>query len=65
VCLERAVFHSAVITRLPSKHPVPATGALAKRVRGRVISQAAALSTTWVGIAGSEDLELSGIAGCP
>lgn len=64
-CLERAVFHSAVITRLPSKHPAPATGALGKRVRGRVISQAAALGTTWTAIAGSEDLELSGVTGCP
>lgn len=64
-CLERAVFHSAVITRLPSKHPVPATGALGKRVRGRVISQAAALGTTWTAIAGSEDLELGGLTNCP
>ncbi|MCA9715652.1 MAG: CapA family protein [Myxococcales bacterium] len=57
-CLERVVFHPAVITRLPTKHPVPATGGMGKRVRGRMSSLSEALGSELV--QEGEDLVMSG-----
>jgi poly-gamma-glutamate synthesis protein (capsule biosynthesis protein) len=61
-CLEKVVFHPAYIKRSPVPHPVPATGALGRQVRDRVIGQAKKLSTTWIGE--GDDLVLQG-PGCP
>lgn len=61
-CLERVVFHPAYIKRLPVQHPVPATGGLGKRVRQRVIDQAARFDTSFV--PEGEELVLAA-QGCP
>jgi len=62
-CLERVVFHPAYITRTPFRHPVPATGGMGKKVRARATTQARALDTELVPVAGTEDLEVAGL-GC-
>lgn len=61
-CLERVVFHPAYIKRTPVKHPTPATGGLGKRVRQRVIDQAARFDTRFA--VEGEDLVLEA-PGCP
>lgn len=62
-CLSEVIFHPAVITRKPSKHPVPATGALLKRVVSRATSQARGLDSELEAIEGSDDLRLANV-GC-
>jgi poly-gamma-glutamate capsule biosynthesis protein CapA/YwtB (metallophosphatase superfamily) len=63
-CMSEVVFHSAYMKRTPYPHPTPATGALGKSVRKRVVSQAGDLGTAFVQIDGSEDLRLDGLAVC-
>ena len=46
-CLEALTFHPAYIKRIPSKHPVPATGGLGKLVRARMTTLSDELSTTF------------------
>ena len=62
-CLSEVIFHPAVITRKPSKHPVPATGALLKQVVNRATTQARGLDSELEAIEGSEDLRLVNV-GC-
>lgn len=61
-CLEALRLHPAYIKRTPSKHPVPATGGMGKRVRARVQELSAALGTTLT--EDGEDLALRGLP-CP
>lgn len=63
-CMSEVVFHSAYMKRTPYPHPSPATGAMGKQVRKRVVSQAGDLGTTFVEIAGSEDLRLDALPAC-
>ncbi len=56
-CLESLRFHPAYIKRTPSKHPVPATGGLAKLVRARMTTLSEPLGTTFT--PQGEDLELT------
>ena len=63
-CMSEVVFHSAYMKRSPYPHPSPATGAMGKTVRKRVVSQAADLGTTFVEIDGSEDLRLDALPAC-
>ncbi|MFO7565954.1 MAG: CapA family protein [Enhygromyxa sp.] len=63
-CLEQVVFHPAYVKRTPYPHPTPATGGMGKQVRGRVISQAKALGSSFVQVEGSEDLRLEGLPDC-
>jgi len=51
-CLDQAVFHPAFIARQPQKHPAPATGYLARKIRERVIAQGAAMGTEWIPLEG-------------
>ncbi|EDM74554.1 capsule biosynthesis protein, putative [Plesiocystis pacifica SIR-1] len=60
-CLDHVVFHPAYVKRQPYPHPAPATGYMGKQVRGRVVSQAKALGTTFE--QQGEDLEVAGL-GC-
>jgi hypothetical protein len=46
-CLERVVFHPAYIKRMPVQHPVPATGFMGRKVRGRVVALGKKFDTTW------------------
>lgn len=62
-CLSEVIFHPAVITRKPSKHPVPATGGLLKRVVSRAMTQARGLDSEFEAIEGSDDLRLANV-GC-
>jgi poly-gamma-glutamate synthesis protein (capsule biosynthesis protein) len=62
-CLEEVRFHPAYIDRTPFKHPAPATGALARKIRDRMLAKARALDTALEPVEGGEDLRLAG--GCP
>jgi hypothetical protein len=63
-CMSEVVFHSAYMKRTPYPHPTPATGALGKQVRKRVVSQAGDLGTAFVEIDGSEDLRIDALPAC-
>jgi hypothetical protein len=63
-CMSEVMFHSAYMKRTPYPHPSPATGAMGKTVRKRVVSQAADLGTKFVEIDGSEDLRLDARLEC-
>jgi hypothetical protein len=63
-CMSEVVFHSAYMKRTPYPHPTPATGALGKAVRKRVVAQASDLGTTFVEIDGSDDLRLDALRAC-
>jgi poly-gamma-glutamate synthesis protein (capsule biosynthesis protein) len=63
-CMREVVFHSAYMKRTPYPHPTPATGAMGKQVRKRVVSQARDLGTTFVEIDASEDLRLDALPTC-
>lgn len=60
-CLEALTFHPAYIKRTPSKHPVPATGAMGKVVRARMLALSKEFSTPLE--TSGEDLVLRGT--CP
>ncbi|NJK33282.1 MAG: CapA family protein [Deltaproteobacteria bacterium] len=59
-CMSATVFHTAYNKRTPVPHPVPATGALGKQVRERLVGLSKKLGSSWVQIDGSEDLRLEG-----
>jgi poly-gamma-glutamate synthesis protein (capsule biosynthesis protein) len=61
-CLEALTFHPAYIKRTPTKHPVPATGAMGKVVRGRMRALSEGLGTTLADA--GEDLALRDLP-CP
>ena len=63
-CMSEVVFHSAYMKRTPYPHPTPASGALGKAVRKRVVGQASDLGTTFVEIDGSDDLRLDALPSC-
>jgi hypothetical protein len=63
-CMSEVVFHSAYMKRTPYPHPTPASGALGKAVRKRVVGQAGDLGTTFIEIDGSDDLRLDALPAC-
>lgn len=63
-CMSEVLFHSAYMKRTPYPHPTPASGALGKQVRKRVVGQAGDLGTTFVEIDGSEDLRIDALPAC-
>ncbi|MCA9693688.1 MAG: CapA family protein [Nannocystaceae bacterium] len=64
-CVDAVIFHPAYIKRTPTKHPAPATDAMGKIVRGRMVKLSGELGSELT--QAGEDLRMAGwsCAGAP